>query len=99
MDSEEEAAAAAAVIIAIISKRKKNPERDAYIGQQQHPWLSIRSGLGVYNTLFLQELRLEEEFEYKRFLRMVPYYIFSAIKKNLQFFYKINKRLASRKSE
>ena len=30
------------------------------------PWLSRRSELGVYNTL-LQELRLEEEFEYKSF--------------------------------
>ena len=40
------------------------------------PWLSKRSELGVYNTL-LQELRLEGEFEYKKFLKMVPSYIFS----------------------
>ena len=33
------------------------------------PWLSRRSEFGVYNNIF-QELRLEEKFEYKTFLRM-----------------------------
>ena len=79
MDSEEEGAAAAAVIITIISKRKKTRKKRLHRTAWVKPWLSRRSELGVYNTL-LQELRLEEEFEYKKFLRMVPYYIFSAIK-------------------
>ena len=35
------------------------------------PWLNRRNELGVYNTL-LRELRMEDEGEYKRFLRMIP---------------------------
>ena len=35
------------------------------------PWLQRRNKLGVYHTL-LQELRIEVEDEYKKFLRMSP---------------------------
>ena len=35
------------------------------------PWLQRRNKLGVYHTL-LQELRIEAEDEYKKFLRMSP---------------------------
>ena len=35
------------------------------------PWLTRKNKLGVDNTL-VQEFRLEDEDEYKRFLRMTP---------------------------
>ena len=35
------------------------------------PWLTRKNKLGVDNTL-VQEFRLEDEDEYKRFLRMMP---------------------------
>ena len=67
MDSEEECAAAV-IIIALLSKRKKRRRnRSTWV----KPWLGRRTELGVYNTL-LRELRVEEEFEYKKFLRMAP---------------------------
>ena len=68
MDSDEECAVA--ILIALLKKkrkRKKKRLRTAYV----KPWLTRRNKLGVGNTL-LQEFRLEDEDEYKRFLRMTP---------------------------
>ena len=35
------------------------------------PWLNRRNELGIFNTL-LRELGMEDEGEYKKFLRMTP---------------------------
>ena len=58
----ERAAAMAALIVGKISKRKK---------KRQKPWLIRRNELGVDSSL-LKELRIEEEEEYKTFLRVTP---------------------------
>ena len=70
MDSELECVVAAAVVVAVISKRrnkKKRKKRSVWV----KPWLKRREERGVFNTL-LQEFRLEEGMEYKKFLRMSP---------------------------
>ena len=71
MDSDLECAAAVLVISSVIKKkkslRKKRKQRTVLV----KPWLNRRNELGVYNTL-LRELRMEDEGEYKKFLRMTP---------------------------
>ena len=70
MDNDIESAAAATIVIAIICKRRKvkiRKKRSAWV----KPWLKRREERGIYNTL-VRELRLEEELEYKKFLRMDP---------------------------
>ena len=67
MDNDIESAAAATIVIAIICKRRKvkiRKKRSAWV----KPWLKRREERGIYNTL-VRELRLEEELEYKKFLR------------------------------
>ena len=66
MSSDEEAAALV-VLLHVIKNRKKRKSRSHWV----KPWLSKRSSFGVYDTL-LQELRSEDEGEYKKFLRMSP---------------------------
>ena len=69
MDSDVECAAAV-LIIAILRKRKQRKfrkKRSTWV----KPWLLRREKLGIYNTL-VNELRLEEEADYKKFLRMTP---------------------------
>ena len=67
MDSDSECAAAAIVFAVLLKRRKKSKrkKRSAWV----KPWLQKRTQLGIYDTL-LQELRLEEEEDYKKFLRM-----------------------------
>ena len=71
MDSDLECAAAVLVISSVIKKkkslRKKRKQRTVLV----KPWLNRRNELGVYNTL-LRELLMEDEGEYKKFLRMTP---------------------------
>ena len=66
MSSSEEAAALV-VLLHGIKSRKKRKSRSRWA----KPWLSKRSSFGFYDTL-LQELRSEDEEEYKKFLRMSP---------------------------
>lgn len=62
----DEELAAAAVVVAVLQKRKtKRRKRKCWV----KPWLARRPKLGIYETL-LSELRLEEENEYKNYLRM-----------------------------
>ena len=67
MDSDSECAAAAIDFAVLLKRRKKSKrkKRSAWV----KPWLQKRTQLGIYDTL-LQELRLEEEEDYKKFLRM-----------------------------
>ena len=70
MDSDNECAAAAVVVAILIKKRKrlrKKRERSVWV----KPWLSRRNELGADRTL-LREFRLEDDEEYKKFLRMSP---------------------------
>ena len=70
MDSDDECAAAAVVVAILIKKRKrlrKKRERSVWV----KPWLSRRNELGADRTL-LREFRLEDDEEYKKFLRMSP---------------------------
>ena len=69
MDVDQERAAAA-VIIGVLLKRRKTEHRKK-CSVWVKPWLQRRNKLGVYHTL-LQELRIEAEDEYKKFLRMSP---------------------------
>ena len=67
--SEDEVAAAAAVVIAVVSKQKQQKRK-----RRKHwvkSWLSRRLEHGIYETL-LSELRLEDESNYKNYLRMTP---------------------------
>ena len=67
MDSDSECAAAAIVVAVLLKRRKrsKHKKRSAWV----KPWLQKRTQFGIYDTL-LQELRLQEEEDYKKFLRM-----------------------------
>ena len=67
--SEDELAAAAAVIIAVVAKQKNKKSNRAKRKYWVKPWLARRPQLGIYETLLL-ELRLEEERNYKNYLRM-----------------------------
>ena len=69
MDADQESAAAA-VVIGVLLKRGKSKQRKKR-SVWVKPWLQRRNKLGVYHTL-LQELRMEAEEEYKKFLRMSP---------------------------
>ena len=46
-------------------KRSKHKKRSAWV----KPWPQKRTQFGIYDTL-LQKLRLQEEEDYKKFLRM-----------------------------
>ena len=65
--SSDKGAAALVVLLHIIKYQKKRKSRSHWV----KPWLSKRSSFGVYDTL-LQELRSEDEGEYKKFLHMSP---------------------------
>ena len=67
MDSDSECAAAAIVVAVLLKRRKrsKHKKRSAWV----KPWLQKQTQFGIYDTL-LQELRLQEEEDYKKFLRM-----------------------------
>ena len=68
MDLDKETAAAVVVLMVAIKKKKRRiRKRSSWV----KPWLSIRVKLGVYDTLML-ELRLEDESECQKFLRMTP---------------------------
>ena len=61
---------AAAILIAFL-KRKRKRKKKRLKTVQVKLWLTKRNKLGVENTL-LQEFRLEDEDEYKRFLKITP---------------------------
>ena len=63
--------AAAAIVIAIISKRKNTERKRKRRTVWVKPWLYQRPNFQVYDML-LSELRLEDENEYKNYLRMTP---------------------------
>ena len=67
MDSEDECFAAA-IIVAITSKKRKRQcqKRQRSVWEL---WLTRHNELGVGNTL-LEEFRLENDEEFKQFLRM-----------------------------
>ena len=67
MDSDLELAAAAVVVAVVTKRRRKRKRKPRSVWVK--PWLEKRSKLGVYDTL-IRELRLEEEEEYTKFLRM-----------------------------
>ena len=68
MDSGEECAAA--ILIALLKKKRKRKKKRLGTVWLK-PWFTRKYKLGVDNTL-VQEFRLEDEDEYKRFLRMTP---------------------------
>ena len=70
MDSEDECCAAA-IVVAITSKKRKRKRQKRQRSVWVKPWLTRRNELGVGNTL-LEEFRLENDEEYKQFLRMSP---------------------------
>ena len=63
--------AAATTVVAITSKRRKERKKRKTREHWVKPWLERRNQLGVSDTL-LSELRLEEEEEYKNYLKMTP---------------------------
>ena len=67
MDSEDECFAAA-IIVAIISKKQKR-QRQKRQRSVWELWLTRHNELGVDNTL-LEEFRMENDEEFKQFLRM-----------------------------
>ena len=62
---------AANIAVAITSKRRKEKQKRKTCEHWVKPWLERRNQLGMCDTL-LSELRLEEEEEYKNYLRMNP---------------------------
>ncbi len=68
MDSDHEFAAAA-VVVAILSKKRKRVRKKRQRSVWVKPWLSRRNELSIESTL-LREFRLEDDEEYKKFLRM-----------------------------
>ena len=66
MESDEETATG---IIALLFVKKNKKKRKRFVWVK--PWLQRRINLGFYETL-VQELRFEDESEYKRLLRMTP---------------------------
>ena len=67
MDSEEECFAAAIIVATTSKKRKiKRQERKRSVWEL---WLTRHNELGVGNNL-LEEFRLENDEEFKQFLRM-----------------------------
>ena len=67
MDSEEECFAAAIIVATTSKKRKiKRQKRQTSVWEL---WLTRHNELGVGNTL-LEEFRLENDEEFKQFLRM-----------------------------
>ena len=58
------------MIIGVLLKRRKTKQRKKR-SVWVKPWLQRKNKLGVYHTL-LQELRIEAEDEYNKFLRMSP---------------------------
>ena len=57
----------AAVAVAIICKRRKRKRKTKEVWERE--WFRRRSERGVYRQL-LEELRLEDEENYRRYLRM-----------------------------
>ena len=66
MESDEETAAAVVALLPV-QKNKKKTKRSVWI----KPWLRRRINLGLYEKQ-VQELRFEDESEYKKLLRMTP---------------------------
>lgn len=67
-DHEAKKIAAAAVLIAVVVKRKKaRKQRKRNLWQKS--WIARRNERGAYHAL-VQELRLEDEESYRRYLRM-----------------------------
>ena len=64
MESDEEIVAAIAALL-LVKKNKKNRKRSVWL----KAWLGRIINLGLYETL-VQELRFEDELEYKKLLRM-----------------------------
>ena len=60
---------AAAVIIALICQKKKSRKKRQKRKICVEPWLERRKNLGFYESL-LAELRLENEYNYKDYLRV-----------------------------
>ena len=71
MDVDQERAAAAVIIGVLLKRRKTKHRKKRSVWVKPWAWLQRRNKLGVYHTL-LQELRIEAEDEYKKFLRMSP---------------------------
>ena len=69
MDVEEKCAAA--IIIYIITKRKKRRKCKKQRSIWVKPWLNRRNQLGFYDTI-MNEFRMEDTQEYKKFLRLPP---------------------------
>ena len=57
----------AAVVVAIICKRRKRKRKAKEVWERE--WFRRRTGRGVYRQL-LEELRLDDEENYRRYLRM-----------------------------
>ena len=70
MDSNTEGAAVA-LVIAIVSKRKKKDSKRKERSSSVKSWLQRRAQLGAYDSL-LNEFLLEEEKEYRKYLRISP---------------------------
>ena len=66
MFSDEETAAA---IVALLLVKKNKEKRKRFVWVK--PWLERSTNLGLYETL-VQELRFEDESEYKKLPRMTP---------------------------
>ena len=58
---------AAAVIVAIVCKRKKNKKK--HRSAREKGWLGRRKDMGAYREI-IQELRVEDAQNYRRYLRM-----------------------------
>ena len=70
MDRNMEGAAVAVLVFVIVKHRsasKKWKERSVWV----RPWLQMHAHLGAFDTL-LNELRLEDEEGYRRYLQMYP---------------------------
>ena len=66
MESDEKTAAA--IVALLLVKKNKKKKRCVWVKL----WLGRGINLGLYETL-VQELRFEDELEYKNLLRMTPH--------------------------
>ena len=70
MDNQRVRVASACLILVMLSKKQKKRKRRQRC-EWVKPWLRRRRELGTYDTL-LEEFRVEDQFEYQKFLRMSP---------------------------
>ena len=70
MELDQETTAVLLAAALVVKKRRKCRKKTTR-SVSVKPWLSRRINLCVYDSL-LQELRSEDEAEYRKFLRMAP---------------------------